>query len=116
MSLAYAARMTQSIPVFLGLRLDGNMMLSNVVVMSTKVSVAWKHELSTARSFNAALTIMPDARFTVSGAKADANTLQTRLSLQMQISRALAVFASLEGDFSAHHRSITGRSGATLTW
>lgn len=115
-SLAYGARVTQSTPLFLGVRLDGNLVLSNGVTVTSRMSVAWKHDFTPSRDFSAALTILPGARFIAGGASPDANAVQTRLAMEVRLTRSLAIFASLEGDLSAHYRNITGRGGAAMTW
>jgi outer membrane autotransporter protein len=116
MSLTYNKGTTHSAPVFIGVRIAGHIELGNGAIITPNLSLAWRYDLMPGRTATAALAMAPGSTFKVSGARPDANALQARLSIHGQITRHLAIFASVEGDFAGSSGNYTGRAGAALTW
>ena len=116
LGLAYAAQTTLSGMTSLGLKLDGQLVLGNGVVVTPSASLAWVHDLSPARAVKGSLAVLPGAEFRVEGAQPAANTVQAKLGVQTRVSKYIALFAAMEGEFSAKYRGVSGRGGAIISW
>jgi uncharacterized protein YhjY with autotransporter beta-barrel domain len=116
MGLSYAARTTPSVPASLGVRLNDNIVLPNGVAIAAKASIAWEYEFAPQRTTLASLAILPGTTLAFEGARPSGSTIHAQLGVEARITRAIALFASLDGEFSQNYKSIAGRGGASVKW
>ncbi len=116
LAMKYASQTTSSVPAFLGVRLDGNIHTSSGILVSPHLSVALVHDFAAKREFDAVLAVVPGASFKLVSARPGATSLQVKGGIEAHLSRHVAIFASLEGDFSGKNHNVTGRGGASVRW
>ena len=116
MAVNVAGGKTLSTPGFIGARLDANFVLPSGVVLAAKASIALEHEFAAGRDVRESLAVLPAAAFTVSGAQPGVNAAQVKVGLEARLTQAVAIFASLEGEFSRANYSFAARGGAAVRW
>ena len=116
LGMNYAAQSTVSATSTLGLKFDGEFSLGNGMIVTPSASLGWVREYAPARATRAALVALPDASFNLAGAQPASNTLQVKLETHARVSKHVALFTALEGEFSSKSRNITGRGGMVVGW
>jgi outer membrane autotransporter protein len=116
LGLAYAEKTVTSVPVFLGAELSTRRALDNGMLWSPYARVAWVHEFAPDRSIAASLLTLPLASFTVQGAPAARDAARVSLGASLAATPQLALFGSLDGEFSARSQVYAGKGGIRLSW
>jgi uncharacterized protein with beta-barrel porin domain len=115
LGLNFASRTTTSLPTFLGLQADTQIILKNGIVMVPYGRASWVHEFEPSRQINAAFVSVPGAAFTVDGARpaSDAARIDTGSRVTLDATRSL--FANLSGEWSGVGQSYAAVAGFRLT-
>jgi uncharacterized protein with beta-barrel porin domain len=114
-SLAFAGQGMNSIPTFIGLKMESRID-AGPIVLTPWVSVAWRHEWSPARNQTASLVSLPGATFVTQGARAASDTLQVKAGAQVQITKTAALYATFEGEFLTKNPVYAGKGGVRVGW
>lgn len=88
----------------------------DAAVLTPRVRLAWAHEFDTERTSTSALSLLPGATFTVNGAPPAADALVLGIGFDLDINKAVRLFAQFDGDFAANARSYGGTGGVRLFW
>lgn len=115
-ALTYASRAVDSLPVYVGARLQRSIALSDGMRLSPNLSLAFVHEFEPARNLLATFGSTSTAAFTVAGARPDYNMLQAKVGVSLQMNAAVSLFAKFEGEFGARTQSYGGRGGLKVAW
>jgi outer membrane autotransporter protein len=84
---------------------------------SPRLRLGWAHEFNTDRSATASLsTVLPGSTFTVFGARPASDALVMTAGIDIDLGRAVRIFAQFDGDFAATARSYSGTGGIRLIW
>ena len=109
------AHTAESEKVFAGLQLDTKTGVAGWM-FSPYARLSWEHELSPDRSNTAYLLSLPDASFTVSGAAAAQDVARVQTGIKADVTSAVGVFASFDGEFSGRGEAYAGTGGLTIRW
>lgn len=116
LGLSYDARRTSSLPIYLGAQLDTRYQLSNGMLLLPYARVSWVHEFNRARDLAAAFIVLPDAAFSVDGARVAANAARVNLGSSIAIKRNVSLFANFDGEFASSSQSYAGKGGLRAAW
>jgi outer membrane autotransporter protein len=116
LGLAYADKTIASVPLFLGAELSTRVALDNGMLWSPYARLAWVHEFAADRSIAASLLALPPASFSVQGAPAARDAARVSLGASLAATPQLALFGSLDGEFSSRSQVYAGKGGVRLSW
>ena len=116
LALRVAARTTESLPVFAGLRLDGFYSLSGGQVLRPFVQVAYVHEFDPTRNLNNGLLVLPNATFLVQGARPAKDGAQTKAGAEIALQPNVTLFATFDGEFSDRQTIYGGKGGLRVAF
>lgn len=114
-SLAFAGQDTTRLRGELGLRADAQLMLAGKP-LTLEAGAAWIRNGNTGSSALASFQTLPGASFIVGGTALDRNALRTTASAELRLSPALALAATLEGEFAQNSRSLGGKTALRYSW
>ncbi|MCD8515794.1 MAG: autotransporter outer membrane beta-barrel domain-containing protein [Burkholderiaceae bacterium] len=114
LGLNYQGEDVSSLPLSLGLQLDKEAVLDNGWTINPLARLSWIHEFNTTRELNAALQLLPDQTFTVSGAAAPADVAKVMLAVSARNNSGVTGFLSLSGAFSGGSNALTARVGVSI--
>ncbi|HEY8064538.1 MAG TPA: autotransporter domain-containing protein [Methylosinus sp.] len=114
--LTFAARETDSLPVYFGARLRRSIALEGGGRLTPDLSIAYVHEFEPARDLTATFGSASSAAFTIAGARPDSNFVQAKAGLRLDMSASVAIFASFEGEYGGHTQSYAGKGGVKIVW
>jgi outer membrane autotransporter protein len=116
LGLTYAARTVSSLPTFLGVQVDQHVVLANATVWSPYARLSWVHEFMPTRDIAATFITVPNAAFTVEGARAARDAARIDLGSRLAVTANTALFANFDGEFSDRSRMYAGRAGLRISW
>jgi outer membrane autotransporter protein len=116
LGLNYDARTATSLPIHLGAQFDTRYQLSNGMLLLPYARVAWVHEFNRARDLAASFIALPDAAFSVEGARLAANAARVNVGSSIAIKRNVSLFANFDGEFASSSQSYAGKGGFRATW
>ncbi|BBU62233.1 hypothetical protein MSC49_21680 [Methylosinus sp. C49] len=115
-ALTFAARETDSLPLYFGARVKRSFALDNGWRLTPDLSLAYVHEFEPTRALLASFASAPSAAFAIAGARPDENYLQVKGGLRLDVSASVALFASFEGEYGGRTQSYAGRGGLKVVW
>ncbi|OAI25527.1 hypothetical protein A1351_16515 [Methylosinus sp. R-45379] len=115
-ALTFAARETDSLPLYFGARFKRSFALDNGWRLTPDLSLAYVHEFEPTRALLASFASAPSAAFTIAGARPDENYLQVKGGLRLDVNASVALFASFEGEYGGRTQSYAGRGGLKVVW
>jgi len=107
---------TVSVRSTLGGQFGTSFQANDDTVLSPRLRLGWAHEFNTQRTSTAALSLLPGATFTVTGAPPAADALILGVGVDLDLSRMVRVFAQFDGDFASNTTSYGGTGGIRLFW
>jgi uncharacterized protein with beta-barrel porin domain len=113
-ALSYQPQATLSLPLFLGLQVDGESELHSHLLKGW-ARMAWVHEFLTARSVTAGFTVLPGS-FTVDGARAASDSLRVDFGSSYAVAAATSLFVNGAAELSDRGQSIAGTAGVRFVW
>lgn len=116
LGLSYSAQTVSSLPMFLGVKLDGRADFGNGMVWRPFVHAAWVHEFEPPRSITAALTTLPVPAFTILGASAASDAARLDLGSRLALNRWWEVSGRVTGEFSNLGHSYSGIGSIKASW
>lgn len=115
--LNYQSNRVTSLPVFLGVQIDGRYVLDSGRTVSPFARVSWVHEFDTSRNIRASFITIPGAgSFTAEGARASDNALRLEAGATMTLGDKASLFASVNGEWSNTSSSLAGMGGVRIGW
>jgi uncharacterized protein with beta-barrel porin domain len=95
---------------------DTRWILSNGALVVPQFRAAWVHEFMPDREINAAFVTLPDAAFTVQGARAARDSAKLSGGARYFLSPSAYMFANLDGEFSARTAGYSASAGFKSNW
>jgi uncharacterized protein with beta-barrel porin domain len=114
--LTYGARSVSSLPLFLGAQVDTRWIAPNGMLVVPQLRASWVHEFMPEREISAAFITLPDAAFTVQGARAASDSAKINAGARLFLNPAAYMFANVDGEFSERTASVSGTAGFKSTW
>lgn len=81
-----------------------------------QLRAAWVHEFMPDREISAAFITLPNAAFTVQGARAAQNSAKISAGGRYFLSPAAYIFANFDGEFSDRTAGYSGTAGFKSNW
>ena len=116
LGLSYYDQSSFSLPTFLGAQFDGRFQLTNDVLWLPYLRASWVHEFSRSRDISATFIALPNAAFSVEGARPAANAARVSIGANVAIKRNISFFANFDGEFSVGGQSYAGKGGLRAAW
>ncbi len=116
LGLRVAGRTTTSLPAFVGVQFESSGTLSSGAVLSPFARVSWVHEFRPDREISASFVSIPQASFTVAGARAARDAMRFDGGAKLALREGVALFANLTGEWSDRSRSYGATGGIRATW
>jgi outer membrane autotransporter protein len=116
LALDVARRTTGSLPLFLGAQVDATHTLAGGETLATYGRVSWVHEFLPNRDITAAPVSVPQASFTVAGARAARDALRLDAGATLALRSSWSLFANLSGEFSDRSSGYGLSGGVRTVW
>ncbi len=114
--LRYTSQNVTSLPLSLGLQIDGTVRLNKEVTLTPYVRAAWVHEFNPDRVVNAEFQSAPGYGFRVEGARAVQESAQINAGVKFDINRRITLSLNYVGDLSNAGVSHGGFGSILITW
>lgn len=116
LAVALVGHTTESLPVFVGVRLDGLMPVGTGKVARPSVRVASVPEFDPTRNRDAGFVSLSGASFLVEGARRAKDGAQVKAGFDLAMRPGATVFASFGGEFSGVHQVYGDRGGLRVNF
>jgi uncharacterized protein with beta-barrel porin domain len=116
LGLTYGARSTTSLPLFLGVQADTQQVMNNGTRWMPFVRAAWVHEFMPDRRIDAAFITLPDAAFTVAGARAARDSAKINAGARWYLNPQAYMFALADTELSGRTASYSSTAGFKSSW
>lgn len=116
LGLSYAARSVNSLPLFVGAQVDTRWVLPDGTLLIPQFRASWVHEFMPAREISASFITLPDASFTVQGARAARDSAKLSGGARYFLSPTAYMFANFDGEFSDRTAGYSGTAGFKSNW
>ena len=111
MGLHYSSHGVTSVPLSLGLQVDGSFPLGDRVTITPSARISWVHEFESTRAINAAFLSAPGFAFGVRGAAAAEEAARVDAGLSVQFAPRFVLYGNFVGMFSGAWSAVGGRGG-----
>lgn len=108
LGLRFGSRNVTSVPMSLGVQLDGTFQVGSGMTITPKARIAWVHEFDAKRTVSAEFLSAPGFRWNVNGAPAVEDAARLDLGAQLNITPALAVEGNFIGYFASRGTAVGG--------
>jgi uncharacterized protein with beta-barrel porin domain len=111
LGLGYRSQSESSVRSYLGANVETPVDLGNGMELTPNLRLAWIHEFDRTRRIGAYLINLPQADFTINGARPARESLEANIGAQLGVTQNVKLFANFEGDFSHGGRSYSAMAG-----
>ena len=112
MGLHYSSHNVTSVPLSLGLQVDGSFPVGgDSMTITPSARISWVHEFESTRAINAAFLAAPDFAFGVRGAAAAENAARVDAGLLVRFSPQFGLYGNFVGTFSGAGITVGGLGG-----
>ncbi len=111
MGLHYSSRSVTSVPLSLGLQVDGSFAVGNGTTITPSARISWVHEFEPIRAINAAFLAAPGFPFSVRGAAAAEDAARVDVGMAVRFSPRFSLYGSFVGIFSGAGTAVGGLGG-----
>jgi hypothetical protein len=116
LGLAQSAQSGASVPLSLGLRLDGTTRFAGGLAMTPYLRAAWVHETGSSLSSTASLAMAPGETFRISAPRMPGDRLSFNAGLQLAPDERFGFGLGVFGDVGDGMQSIGGYGRAVVRW
>lgn len=116
LGLNAGSRSVTSLPLFLGTQVDTSWMLPNGTMLAPQVRASWVHEFFPDRQVDASFIMLPDAAFTVQGARAARDAAKLTAEARWFFNPAAFMFASADSEMSNSTTRYSLNAGFKSNW
>lgn len=117
LGLTVQAQTTTSVRSILGAQVSTSFVDEWQTVYTPRLKLGWAHEFNPERSSRAAFaTLAPNLPFTVTGARAAADSLVVSAGVDIDLSNMVRLYAQFDGEYAAQASSWSGMGGIRLFW
>ena len=110
-ALGYGSRSATSLRSYLGANVQAPVELGNGMELTPNLRLAWVHEFDRTRRIDAYLVNLPEASFSIGGARPAGDGLEASIGAQLGVTQNVKLFANLNGDFYHGGRSYAAMAG-----
>jgi outer membrane autotransporter protein len=116
MGLHYSSHRVTSVPLSLGLQVDGSFPVGDGMTITPSARISWVHEFGSTRAISAAFLVAPDFAFGVRGAAAAEDAARMDAGLSVRFSPQFVLYGNFVGVFSGAGTTAGGLGGLKYTF
>ena len=116
MGLHYRSHSATSVPLSLGVQVDGSFPGGDGMTITPSARISWVHEFESTRAINAAFLAAPNFAFGVRGAAAAEDAARVDAGLSMRLSPRFCLYGNFVGMFSGAGTTVGGVGGVKYSF
>ena len=116
LALQAGKQTTTSLPVNVGLRMDGSVPFGNGLALRPMIEASYLHEFRRDRDIGVDFVALADPSFTIAGARPSQSAFVGKAGLQLPLASALVLYATGTGVLSSQQRSYAGNVGVRINF
>ncbi|QCB42776.1 autotransporter domain-containing protein [Sphingomonas sp. PAMC26645] len=116
LALQAGKQTTTSLPINVGLRMDGSVPFGNGLVLRPMIEASYLHEFRRDRDIGVDFVALADPSFTIAGARPSQSAFVGKAGLQLPLASALVLYATGTGVLSSQQRSYAGNVGVRINF